>query len=186
MLGVLQKKNTFSYRNIFTCQSEAEQDWHLFSSRFEALRSLQRWEACSCSLVLHLFWLHRFLASLFSCVILFLLRCFDAFHTLQTIYKYTHEECLLWMCEMTDRQKVPQKYSDWLNKESDGSHFLFDCLQRRDFFLLNWTYLLSIWATIFCCWCVSIFNIDKDGKLLHVWIANFNRFHVWKCLTIKT
>lgn len=123
-----EKKHLF-YRNIFTCQSEAEQDWHLFSSSFEALRSLQRWEACSCSLVLHLFWLHRFLASLFSCVILFLLRCFDAFHTLQTIYKYTHEECLLWICEMTDSQKAPLKYSDWLNKESDGSHFL----QRRDF-----------------------------------------------------
>lgn len=30
------------------------------------------------------------------------------------------------MCEMTDRQKVTQKSSDWLNKESDDNHALFD------------------------------------------------------------
>lgn len=42
------------------------------------------------------------------------------------IYTYIYKECLLWMCKMTDRQKVTQK-------SSDGSHILFDCLQRRDF-----------------------------------------------------
>lgn len=54
------------------------------------------------------------------------------------LYTNTYKECLL----LSNRQKAPQKSSDWLNGESDGSHFLFDSLQRRD--LPNLTYLLYI------------------------------------------